>query len=189
MVRKGRSLGALLCGRRSRSRDGFLSMGEASVHHALVVIFLEYFAWGILTVPVINVLADTFPSNKFLMNGLILGIKGLLSFFSAPLVGALSDTWGRKSFLLLTVFFTCMPIPCLKISPWWYFALFSISGIFSVTFSVVLAYVADITDKADRSTAYGLVSATFAASLVTSPALGAWISQYYGDEAAVLLRW
>lgn len=65
-----------------------------------------------------QVLADTFPTNKFLMNGVILGIKGLLSFLSAPLLGAVSDKWGRKSFLLLTVFFTCMPIPCLKISPW-----------------------------------------------------------------------
>uniref|UniRef100_A0A158R4Y9 MFS domain-containing protein n=1 Tax=Syphacia muris TaxID=451379 RepID=A0A158R4Y9_9BILA len=188
MLRKGRSLGALLFGRRPKLlRDGGMGIGEASVHHALVVIFLEYFAWGLLTVPVINVLADTFPANKFLMNGLILGIKGFLSFLSAPLIGALSDTWGRKSFLLLTVFCTCMPIPCLKISPWWYFALFSISGLFSVTFSVILAYVADVTEKTDRSAAYGLVSATFAASLVTSPALGAWISESWGDEAVVML--
>ncbi|KIH49189.1 hypothetical protein ANCDUO_20737, partial [Ancylostoma duodenale] len=133
------------------------------------------------------VLAETFPNNKFLMNGLVLGIKGILSFLSAPLVGALSDVYGRKIFLILTVFCTCMPIPCLKISPWWYFALFSISGLFSVTFSVILAYVADITEKQDRSAAYGLVSATFAASLVTSPALGAWISDDYGDGAVVLL--
>lgn len=55
MVRKGRSLGSLLFGRRGRqSRDG-MGFGDASVHHALIVIFLEYFAWGLLTVPVINV--------------------------------------------------------------------------------------------------------------------------------------
>jgi len=39
----------------------------------------------------------------------------------------------------------------------WYFALLSISGIFSVTFSVVFAYVADVTTEEDRSAAYGLV--------------------------------
>uniref|UniRef100_A0A8R1HHB5 MFS domain-containing protein n=1 Tax=Caenorhabditis japonica TaxID=281687 RepID=A0A8R1HHB5_CAEJA len=121
------------------------------------------------------------------MNGLVLGVKGLLSFLSAPLVGALSDVWGRKAFLILTVLCTCMPIPCLKISPWWYFSLFSLSGLFSVTFSVILAYVADITDKNERSSAYGLVSATFAASLVTSPALGAYLSELYGDGLVVLL--
>ncbi|MEE6528587.1 hypothetical protein FKM82_031084, partial [Ascaphus truei] len=84
--------------------------------------------------------------------------QGLLSFLSAPLIGALSDVWGRKSFLLLTVFFTCAPIPLMKISPWWYFAVISVSGVFAVTFSVVFAYVADITQEHERSMAYGLVS-------------------------------
>ncbi|XP_048395483.1 MFSD14 family MFS transporter isoform X3 [Stegostoma tigrinum] len=121
------------------------------------------------------------------MNGLIQGVKGLLSFLSAPLIGALSDVWGRKSFLLLTVFFTCAPIPLMKISPWWYFAVISVSGVFAVTFSVVFAYVADITQEHERSMAYGLVSATFAASLVTSPAIGAYLSRIYGDSLVVIL--
>src|SRR4051812_7793983 len=94
---------------------------------------------------------------------------------------------GRKQFLLLTVFCTCIPIPCLKISPWWYFTLFTLSGFFSVTFTVVLAYVADITEPRERTTACGLVSATFAASLITSPALGAWLSRKYSDETVVLV--
>ncbi|KAK3546730.1 hypothetical protein QTP70_033421 [Hemibagrus guttatus] len=151
-------------------------MGEPSVYHAVVVIFLEFFAWGLLTTPMLT---------------------GLLSFLSAPLIGALSDVWGRKSFLLLTVFFTCAPIPLMKISPWWYFAVISVSGVFAVTFSVIFAYVADITQEHERSTAYGLwavrmdtslqVSATFAASLVTSPAIGAYLSQVYGDTLVVIL--
>ena len=120
----------------------------------------------------ITVLNESFPQHTFLMNGIIVGIKGFLSFLSAPLVGALSDHWGRKPFLLITVFFTCAPIPLMKLNSWWYFATISISGAFAVTFSVVFAYVADVTEEADRSAAYGLVSATFAASLVTSPALG-----------------
>ena len=165
------------------SRDGGSvssnGIGEASIYHALVVIFLEFFAWGLLTSPMISVLNSTFPEQTFLMNGLIVGIKGILSFLAAPLVGALSDIWGRKFFLLVTVFFTCAPIPLMKINPFWYFAMVSISGIFAVTFSVVFAYVADVTEEADRSAAYGLVSATFAASLVTSPALGAYIEQMY----------
>ncbi|XP_016392050.1 hippocampus abundant transcript 1 protein [Sinocyclocheilus rhinocerous] len=134
-----------------------------------------------------QVLHETFPQHTFLMNGLIQGVKGFLSFMSAPLIGALSDVWGRKSFLLLTVFFTCAPIPLMRLSPWCFFALMSVSGLFSVTFSVIFAYVADITEEHERSTAYGLVSATFAASLVTSPAIGAFLSLRYGDSLVVLL--
>ncbi|XP_016303823.1 MFSD14 family MFS transporter isoform X2 [Sinocyclocheilus anshuiensis] len=168
-------------------KDGGTGIGEPSVYHAVVVIFLEFFAWGLLTTPMLTVLHQTFPQHTFLMNGLIHGVKGLLSFLSAPLIGALSDVWGRKSFLLLTVFFTCAPIPLMKISPWWYFAVISMSGVFAVTFSVIFAYVADITQEHERSTAYGLVSATFAASLVTSPAIGAYLSVTYGDTLVVIL--
>lgn len=160
-------------------------IGEASVYHALVVIFLEFFAWGLLTAPMITVLNETFPDHTFLMNGLIVGIKGLLSFLSAPLIGALSDLWGRKFFLFITVFFTCLPIPFMKINTWWYFALISMSGVFAVTFSIVFAYVADVTDESERSSAYGLVSATFAASLVTSPALGAYLGKVHSDDLVV----
>ena len=58
-------------------------------------------------------------------------------------------------------------------------------GIFAVTFSVVFAYVADVTEEHERSWAYGLVSATFAASLVTSPALGAWIEFHYSEDLVI----
>uniref|UniRef100_A0A8C1QZD7 Hippocampus abundant transcript 1 protein-like n=1 Tax=Cyprinus carpio TaxID=7962 RepID=A0A8C1QZD7_CYPCA len=163
------------------------SFGSPSVYHAVIVIFLEFFAWGLLTAPTLGALHETFPKHTFLMNGLVQGVKGLLSFLSAPLIGALSDVWGRKSFLLLTVFFTCAPIPLLKISPWWYFAVISVSGVFAVTFSVIFAYVADITQEHERSMAYGMVSATFAASLVISPAIGAYLSQVYGDSLVVVL--
>nr|KAF6413526.1 hypothetical protein HJG59_009734 [Molossus molossus] len=75
----------------------------------------------------------------------------------------------------------------MKISPWWYFAVISVSGVFAVTFSVVFAYVADITQEHERSMAYGQVSATFAASLVISPAIGAYLGRVYGDSLVVVL--
>ncbi|CAF2635562.1 unnamed protein product [Rotaria sp. Silwood2] len=159
--------------------------GKPSVYHGLVVIFLEFFAWGLLTNPVISTLNRTFPTHTFLMNGVIHGVKGLLTFLSSPLLGAYSDVWGRKSFLLITVFFTCCPIPLMKISPMWYFALISISGLFSVTFSVVYSYVADVTDENSRSTAY--VTATFAASLITSPAIGAHLARLYSENFVIVL--
>uniref|UniRef100_UPI00358FF301 hippocampus abundant transcript 1 protein isoform X2 n=1 Tax=Myxine glutinosa TaxID=7769 RepID=UPI00358FF301 len=191
IIKDGGTVGRVAAPERSEPQG----IGQPSVYHAVIVIFLEFFAWGLLTAPTLTVLYATFPQHTFLMNGLIQGVKvsemqtmlGLLSFLSAPLIGALSDVWGRKSFLLLTVFFTCIPIPLMHISPWWYFAVISISGIFSVTFSVVFAYVADVTQEHERSTAYGLVSATFAASLVTSPAIGAYLSESYGNGVVVVL--
>lgn len=65
--------------------------------------------------------------------------------------------------------------------------MMALSGLFSVTFSVVFAYVADVTTGPKRSSAYGQVSATFAASLVISPALGASLGEKYGDNLVILL--
>ena len=132
-------------------------------------------------------LNETFPESTFLANGLIHGLKGILSFLSAPMIGAMSDMWGRKVFLLITVLFTCLPIPLMRINTMWYFSMISISGLFAVTFSVVFAYVADVTDESNRTTAYGLVSATFAASLITSPALGSYLSRFYSENFVVAL--
>ncbi|KAJ8287022.1 hypothetical protein GJAV_G00046100 [Gymnothorax javanicus] len=185
--RKNKETPRVMMVRKLTKDSSIPDIGSASVIHAVVVIFLEFFAWGLLATPMLTVLHETFPKHTFLMNGLIQGVKGLLSFMSAPLIGALSDVWGRKSFLLVTVFFTCAPIPLMRISPWWYFAMISVSGIFSVTFSVIFAYVADVTEEHERSTAYGLVSATFAASLVTSPAIGAYLSINYGDSMVILV--
>lgn len=188
--KKKRIVGKIIWGPRKSHENGVSTgsgLSQPSVYHALVVIFLEFFAWGLLTNPMITVLNSTFPNHTFLMNGLIQGVKGILSFLSAPLIGALSDVWGRKPFLLLTVSFTCAPIPLMKLSPMWYFTMISMSGVFAVTFSVVFAYVADITTEEDRSQAYGLVSATFAASLVTSPAIGAYLGSIYSENFVVWL--
>ena len=82
--------------------------------------------------------------------------------------------------------------------------MISLSGAFAVTFSIIFAYVADITDESNRSSAYGLVSrslntsllsdllvlqisATFAASLVISPAIGAYMSHAYSLASVVTL--
>ncbi|XP_067677750.1 hippocampus abundant transcript 1 protein-like isoform X2 [Haliotis asinina] len=184
--KRKRVVGNILWSKRSYKEGSSTSgISQPSIYHALVVIFLEFFAWGLVTSPIITVLNETFPHHTFLMNGLIQGVKGMLSFLSAPLIGALSDVWGRKPFLVFTVAFTCAPIPLMRLSPWWYFAMISISGVFAVTFSVVFAYVADVTSEEERSAAYGLVSATFAASLVTSPAIGAYLGSMYSDSLVI----
>jgi MFS family permease len=174
-------------GDRSKRKKTIGFFTKPSVYHALIVIFLEFFAFGLLTAPMISVLNEAFPRHTFLMNGLIQGVKGFLSFLSAPFIGSLSDVFGRKPFLLLTVTLTCSPIPLMNVSHWWYFTMVTMSGIFAVTFSVVFAYVADITSEEDRSWTYGLVSATFAASLVTSPAIGAYLGKVYSENFVIAL--
>uniref|UniRef100_A0AC35U7D0 MFS domain-containing protein n=1 Tax=Rhabditophanes sp. KR3021 TaxID=114890 RepID=A0AC35U7D0_9BILA len=179
------SIYAITFKKRKRGKDEDQTDTGARLYHALIVIFLEYFVAGMLTIPAIHALAIAFPENKLLLNGVIIGCKGIFSFISAPSMGIFTDTFGRKPFLLCSVFCTCIPAVFLVASPHWYFALFTLSGISPSTFSVIVAFVADITHPEHRATAYGLISATFAASFVLSPAIGAAISSSYGDSYVV----
>jgi len=149
--------------------------------HAVLAVFLQFFSWGVITAPMIKILNTEFGYHALLLNGIIMGIKGFLSFLSAPLIGALSDIYGRKLFLLITAFFTCVPIPFIKIHAIAYFVLMAVSGIFCIIFSVAFAYVADVTDESSRSLGYGMVTAGFAASLIMSPALGAGLEMATGN--------
>lgn len=56
----------------SQVHKGF---GRPTVFHALIVIFAEFFAWGLLTTPTITALKKTFPGQTLMINGLIWGIK------------------------------------------------------------------------------------------------------------------
>ena len=76
----------------------------------------------------------SFQSKALMMNGVIMAVKGFLSFLSAPLIGSLSDVWGRKLFLLITALFTCLPIPFLLVkSPLYDLSLLSMIHHFSGT--------------------------------------------------------
>lgn len=66
MVRSAHIFKVLFGRKLHRAHDGTtMDCCEASVYHAVVVIFLEYFAWGLLTVPVINVCFHSFVSFSF----------------------------------------------------------------------------------------------------------------------------
>lgn len=53
----------------------YKGFGRPRVLHALIVIFGEFFAWGLLTTPTITALKQTFPGQTLMINGLIWGIK------------------------------------------------------------------------------------------------------------------
>lgn len=163
------------------------SFKRPSTCHAVVAVLLQFFSWGLITAPMITMLNTTFGSKALMMNGVIMAVKGFLSFLSAPLIGSLSDVWGRKMFLLVTAFFTCLPIPFLLWNSTVYFVALTLSGIFSIIFSVAFAYVSDVTDEASRSLGYGMVTAGFAASLIVSPALGAGVEMVTGREDLVII--
>ncbi|MFZ9838810.1 MAG: MFS transporter [Opitutaceae bacterium] len=110
-----------------------------------------------------------------LFGGLLASVFSLLQFVFAPYWGALSDRHGRRPILLLTVAGTAGSYLLWAVSGsfWLFFLSRALAGAFGGNLSVATAAVADVTSRAERSRAMGLVGAAFGLGLLTGPMLGA----------------
>jgi MFS family permease len=111
-----------------------------------------------------------------LFGGVLSSVFSILQFIFAPFWGAVSDRRGRRGVLLLTVAGTALGYLVWVFSgSFWLFLLSRVvSGAFSGNLSVATAAVADVTSRAERSKAMGLVGAAFGLGLVTGPTIGAF---------------
>jgi len=115
----------------------------------LVTVFLDTLGFGIV-IPVLPALVATMTQDKqsqAYWYGLLLGSYGLAQFFSAPLLGAISDRDGRRTVLLVAIFGLGLNFLITAVSPWLWLLLLSrlIGGAAGASFTVAGAYTADIT--------------------------------------------
>lgn len=110
-----------------------------------------------------------------LFGGVLSSFFSILQFIFAPFWGAISDKRGRRGVLLMTVAGTALGYLVWVLSgSFWLFLLSRIvTGAFSGNLSVATAAVADVTTRAERAKAMGIVGAAFGLGLVTGPMLGA----------------
>lgn len=99
---------------------------------------------------------------------------GLMQFFSGPIVGMLSDRFGRRPVLLLSIFGLGVDYIFMALAPSlrWLFVGRVINGITSASFSTANAYVADVTPPQERARAFGLLGAAFGVGFIVGPAIG-----------------
>jgi len=131
-----------------------------------------------------NAVAHVFGrDNAFaavLFGGVLSSFFSILQFIFAPFWGAISDKRGRRGVLLLTVAGTALGYLVWVLSgSFWLFLLSRIvTGAFSGNLSVATAAVADVTSRAERAKAMGIVGAAFGLGLVTGPTLGALTAHF-----------
>ena len=148
----------------------------------LVTVFLDTLGFGFV-IPVLPALVATMTPDKqsqAYWYGLLLGSYGFAQFFSAPLLGAISDRFGRRAVLLVSIFGLGLNFFITAISPWLWLLLVSrlIGGASGASFTVAGAYVADVTTKEERSRSFGLLGAIFGLGFICGPVLGGLLSTY-----------
>jgi DHA1 family tetracycline resistance protein-like MFS transporter len=99
---------------------------------------------------------------------------GLMQFFFGPIVGMLSDRFGRRPVLLLSIFGLGVDYMFMALAPTlkWLFVGRVINGITSASFSTANAYVADVTPPQERAKAFGMLGAAFGIGFLVGPAIG-----------------
>lgn len=163
-----------------------------------ITLLLDVIGIGIL-IPVIPSLFTDATSNSFMLAGysvsaqyfiagLMTALFGLMQFLVAPLLGDLSDTYGRKRLLTLGV--GVLAVAQLLFAAG--IALFSltllflsriVAGIAGANFSIVQAAIADITEPKNRARNFGLIGAAFGLGFIIGPLVGGVIVSATGNPA------
>ena len=106
--------------------------------------------------------------------GAMLALYALMQFVGAPVLGVLSDRFGRRPVLLLSLAGSAIDYLIMAVTPypWLLFASRAMAGLTAANTAVATAYVTDITPEAGRARRFGLLHAVFGAGFVMGPVIG-----------------
>lgn len=155
---------------------GITTGRRAAIAFILVTAVLDVMAMGIV-IPVLPELIEQFVGSNAragFINGLFVALWALMQFVAAPIIGSLSDQFGRRPVILLSAAGLAADYVLMALAPdlWWLALGRIIAGITSASFTTAFAYMADVTPPEKRARAYGLIGAAFSAGFVAGPLVG-----------------
>ncbi|HQW30233.1 MAG TPA: TCR/Tet family MFS transporter [Verrucomicrobiales bacterium] len=165
-----------------------------------ITLFLDVLGIG-LVVPILPKLVEQLAgggmdSASFIF-GWLVGLYALMQFLFAPIIGSLSDRFGRRPVILLSLFGSGLDYFLLAWAPTlpWFFLGRILSGISGANFSAAAAYIADVSPPEKRSANFGILGAAFGLGFIFGPALGGWLGHYglrvpfYAAGILTLVNW
>lgn len=142
----------------------------------LVTMFLNFLGFSII-IPIMPFLVEEHipnPAQLATYVSILFSVYALAQFLAAPALGALSDLWGRRPILLISLFGSIVGYLFLALGGSFWLILVGrvIDGLTGGNISTVYAYLADITDPKDRSKYYGMIGAAGGFGFMVGPAIG-----------------
>ena len=154
-----------------------LAHGRAAFVFIFITVALDMLAFGIIA-PVLPKLVLEMEGGAFERAARITGYFGFtwaaMQFVSAPVIGALSDRFGRRPVILLSNFGLGLDYVVMALAPSipWLFIGRVASGITSSSYPTAGAYIADVTPPEQRAAKFGMLSAAFGLGFIVGPAVG-----------------
>jgi DHA1 family tetracycline resistance protein-like MFS transporter len=129
--------------------------------------------------------------------GWLVGIFAAMQFIASPILGSLSDRFGRRKVILLALGGSAIDYVVMGLAPSmaWLFVARMISGVTAGSLAACNAYIADVTPPEKRAQGYGLVGAAFGLGFVIGPAIGGLLGQisirapFFAAAACVGANW
>src|SRR5918911_2798794 len=155
---------------------------QASVVFVLVTLFIDVLGMG-LVIPILprlvqNLIGGAVGEASFVF-GLLVSIYAVMQFFCAPVLGALSDRFGRRPVILMALAGLGFDYVLLSLAPtiWWLVLGRVVAGVFGATFTPVGAYIADVSPPEKRAANFGLIGIAFGLGFIAGPALGGLLGE------------
>jgi DHA1 family tetracycline resistance protein-like MFS transporter len=157
--------------------------GRAALIFIFITVLLDMMALGMVA-PILPRLVTSHmsgdPSTGAVIFGLFNTVFALMQFFFSPVIGALSDRFGRRPLILVSNLGLGLNYVLMAWAPslGWLFLGRVISGVTGASFGTASAYIADTTPAEERAHAFGMLGAAFGAGFVLGPAIGGFLADY-----------
>lgn len=156
---------------------------KAAIGFIFITLLIDIIGWGIIlpVVPaLIGELIDSDLSEAAKYGGWLGFAYAITQFIFAPIVGNLSDQYGRRPILLFSLFGFAVDYMMLAFAPsmgWLFFGRI-IAGLTGASISTASAYIADISTNEDRTKNFGLIGAAFGLGFIIGPVVGGLLGYY-----------
>lgn len=156
---------------------------QPAVGFIFVTLVLSVVGFGLL-IPVLPALVKEFQggsvSDGAHAYGWIISTYALMQFVGAPIMGSLSDRFGRRRIILIATAGSAIDYVIMALSPTlaWLFIARIIAGFTAGVLSTANAYIADVTPPEKRAQSFGLLGAAFGIGFVIGPVLGGFLGHY-----------
>src|ERR1051326_5693282 len=153
---------------------------RASVVFVLITLFIDVLGMG-LVIPILPRLVQSLLGGEVaqasFVFGVLVSVYSVMQFFCAPVLGALSDRFGRRPVILLALVGLGCDYVLLSLAPsiWWLVAGRIIAGACGATFTPAGAYIADVSPPEKRAANFGLLGVAFGLGFIAGPALGGFL--------------
>ncbi len=156
---------------------------EAALGFIFITLLIDITGFGIV-IPVFPKLiqhlihGDLSQASRY--SGWLLAIYSIMQFIFSPVIGNLSDKYGRRPVLLASLLGFSIDYVFLAFAPniWWLFVGRIIAGITGASFTTASAYIADVSTPEKRAQNFGIIGAAFGLGFIIGPVLGGVLGAY-----------